>query len=218
VGVGALALHRDIEHADDELLDGFGVLKAAAPLVGHFPIRARGTFGGSVAHGDPASEWCMLTLLLDGDVVVRGEDGERTVPASEFFLGFFTTALAPGEILTEIRFARAPAAAALEEFARRQGDFAIVAAAAAVDRDGDGTCTGARVVIGGVDEIPLRVEAAEEVLAGSDLGDEAIEEAAQVAAREVDPSSDVHGSAEYRKRLTAVLLRRALHRAVADGA
>jgi aerobic carbon-monoxide dehydrogenase medium subunit len=214
--VGALALHRDIEFADDDLLDGFGVLKATAPLVGHMPIRARGTFGGSVAHGDPASEWCMLALLLDAEIVVRGPEGERTVPASEFFRGFFETALEPGEILTEVRFPRAPGHAALEEFARRHGDFAIVAAAAAVDREG-GSCTHARVVIGGVDEVPLRVAEAEEALAGSDLGDEAIEEAAHAAARAVEPSSDVHGSAEYRKRLTAVLLGRALRRAVGDG-
>ena len=104
--IGALALHREIEHADDDLLGGFGVLKAAAPLVGHFPIRARGTFGGSVAHGDPASEWCMLTMLLDGEIVARGPDGERVIPAADFFLGFFTTALEPGEILTEVRLAR----------------------------------------------------------------------------------------------------------------
>jgi len=215
--IGALALHREIEFADDALLDGFGVLKATAPLVGHLPIRARGTFGGSVAHGDPASEWCMLTLLLDGEIVARGPEGERTIPAGDFFLGFFTTALEPGEILTEIRFPTPRPRAALEEFARRHGDFAIVAAAAAVGAD-DGTCTHARVVIGGVDEVPLRVEAAEEVLTGSDLGPEAITEAAETAARVVEPSSDIHGSAEYRKRLAAVLLRRALERAVRDGA
>ena len=211
--IGALALHREIEHADDDLLGGFGVLKAAAPLVGHFPIRARGTFGGSVAHGDPASEWCMLTMLLDGEIVARGPDGERVIPAADFFLGFFTTALEPGEILTEVRLADPPDGAAIEEFARRHGDFAIVAAAAAIDVE-DGACTRARVVVGGVDEVPLRVEAAEEVLAGSDLGAEAIEEAAQAAARAVEPASDIHGSAEYRKKLTAVLLRRALTRAV----
>ncbi|HWT23040.1 MAG TPA: xanthine dehydrogenase family protein subunit M [Solirubrobacteraceae bacterium] len=214
--IGALALHREIEHGDDELLEGFGVLKAAAPLVGHFPIRARGTFGGSVAHGDPASEWCILTLLLDGEIVARAPGGERTIPAADFFLGFFTTALEPGEIVSEVRFARPAPHAALEEFARRHGDFAIVAAAAAVDTDDGGTCTHARVVIGGVDEVPLRVEAAEAILTGSDLGEEAIEEAARVAEREVEPSADIHGSAEYRKHLTAVLLRRALRRAVGD--
>ena len=214
--VGGLTLHREIEHADDELLDGFGVLKAAAPLVGHMPIRSRGTFGGSVAHADPSAEWCMLTLLLDGEIVARSAEGERTIAADDLFLGFFTTTLEPGEILTEVRFRRPLRQAAIEEFARRHGDFAIVAAAAAVDVDGD-RMKDARVVVGGVDEVPLRVEAAEEVLLGSDLSEEAIEEAAQVAAREVEPASDIHGSAEYRKTLTAVLLRRALRRAVADG-
>ena len=214
--VGALTLHRELEHADDELLDGFGVLKAAAPLVGHMPIRSRGTFGGSVAHGDPSAEWCMLTLLLDGEVVARSAEGERVIAAADLFLGFFTTALEPGEILTEVRFAQPLRQAAIEEFARRHGDFAIVAVAAGVESE-DGACRRARVVAGGVDEVPLRIEAAEEILVGSDLGEEAIEEAAQVAAGEVEPASDVHGSARYRKQLTAVLLRRALRKAVGDG-
>jgi aerobic carbon-monoxide dehydrogenase medium subunit len=215
--IGALAPHREVETADDALLDGFGVLKAAAPFVGHFPIRARGTFGGSIAHGDPASEWCMLALALDAEIVARGPEGERTIPAAEFFFGFFTTALEPGELLTEVRFPRPVPRAALEEFSRRHGDFAIVAAAVALQGD-DGACERASIVIGGVDEVPLRVEAAERVLAGSDLSPEALEEAAQTAAREVDPSGDVHGSAEYRKKLTAVMVRRALTRAVAGGA
>ena len=168
--IGGLTVHREIEHADDELLDGFGVLKAAAPLVGHMPIRSRGTFGGSVAHADPSAEWCMLTLLLDGEIVARGAEGERTIAADDFFLGFFTTALEPGEMLTEVRFRRPLRQAAIEEFARRHGDFAIVAVAAGVESD-NGSCSHARVVIGGVDEVPLRVEAAEEVLLGSDLGE-----------------------------------------------
>jgi carbon-monoxide dehydrogenase medium subunit len=214
--IGALTVHREVETADDELLGGFGILKAAAPFVGHLPIRARGTFGGSIAHGDPASEWCLLARLLDAEVVARGPEGERTIPAADFFLGFFTTALEPGELLTEVRFPRPMPRAALEEFARRHGDFAIVAAAVAVE-GADGSCDRASVVIGGVDEVPVRIEAAERVLAGSDLSAEAIEEAAQTAAKEVDPSGDVHGSAEYRRKLTAVLVRRALTRAVADG-
>jgi aerobic carbon-monoxide dehydrogenase medium subunit len=214
--IGALTVHRDVEKADDELLEGFGVLKAAAPFVGHFPIRARGTFGGSIAHGDPSSEWCMLARLLDAEVVARGPEGERTIPAADFFFGFFTTALEPGELLTEVRFPHPMPRAALEEFARRHGDFAIVAAAVAVEGE-DGSCERAAVVVGGVDEVPVRVEAAERVLTASDLSAEAIEEAAQTAAKEVDPSGDVHGSAEYRRKLTAVLVRRALTRAVAHG-
>jgi carbon-monoxide dehydrogenase medium subunit len=209
--IGALALHRDVEHARDDLLDGFGVLKHAAPLVGHMPIRARGTFGGSVAHGDPASEWCLLAVALGAEIVARGPDGERTIPADEFFLGFFTTALEPGELLCEVRFPAPRPRAALEEFARRHGDYAIVAAAVALDGE-------PRVVIGGVDAVPVRAGAAEAVLAGGEPDAEAIEEAAQAAAGEVDPGSDVHGSADYRRKLTAVMVRRALHRAVGDGA
>ena len=209
--IGALALHRDVEHARDDLLDGFGVLKQAAPLVGHLPIRARGTFGGSVAHGDPASEWCLLAVALGAEIVARGPDGERTIPADEFFLGFFTTALEPGELLCEVRFPAPRPRAALEEFARRHGDYAIVAAAVALDGE-------PRVVIGGVDAVPVRAGAAEAVLAGGEPDAEAIEEAAQAAAGEVDPGSDVHGSADYRRKLTAVMVRRALHRAVGDGA
>jgi carbon-monoxide dehydrogenase medium subunit len=188
------------------------VLKRTAPLVGHLPIRARGTFGGSIAHGDPASEWCMLAVALGAEIVARGPGGERVVPADEFFFGFFTTALEPGELLCEVRLPAPRPRAALEEFSRRHGDYAIVAAAVNVDGD-----AGTRVVVGGVDEVPLRVEAAERVLRESDLTPDALEEAAQTAAREVDPSSDVHGSKEYRRRLTAVVVRRALERAVADG-
>jgi carbon-monoxide dehydrogenase medium subunit len=215
--IGALTVHREVETAPDDLVEGFEVLKEAAPLVGHFPIRSRGTFGGSVAHGDPSSEWCMLSLLLDAEIVARGPEGERTIPASEFFLGFFTTALEPGEVLTEVRLPRAMPRAAIEEFARRHGDYGIVATAVGVRGDG-GACAEARIVIGGVDEVPVRIEAAEAVLVGSDLDEEAIEEAAQIASREVEPATDVHGSAEYRKHLTAVLVRRALRRAVAHGA
>ena len=209
--IGALALHRDVEHARDDLLDGFGVLKQAAPLVGHLPIRARGTFGGSIAHGDPASEWCLLAVALGAEIVARGPDGDRTIPADEFFLGFFTTALEPGELLCEVRFPEPRPRSALAEFARRHGDYAIVAAAVALDGE-------PRVVIGGVDAVPVRATAAEALLAGAEPDPEAIEEAAQAAAGEVYPGSDVHGSADYRRKLTAVMVRRALHRAVGDGA
>ena len=216
--IGALARHREVEHlGDPELVAGYEVLPAAARWVGHLPIRTRGTFGGSIAHADPSAEWCMLAVLLDAIVVLAGPDGQRELPASDFFRGFFTTALEPGELLVEVRFPRPRPHAALQEFARRHGDFAIVAAAVAVDLDGD-RISDARVVVGGVEEVPLRVEAAERALEGAGPGDEAFEEAGRAAAGEVDPSSDVHGSAEYRKELTAVLVRRALADATArDG-
>ena len=212
--VGALATHREVELLRDPgVVAGYEVLPRAARWVGHYPIRARGTFGGSIAHADPSAEWCMLALLLDATIVATGPDGEREIPASDFFLGFFTTSLEPGELLTEVRFPRPRPHAALHEFARRHGDFAIVAAAVAVDVDGD-RMTDARVVVGGVDEVPLRVEAAEQALEGAAPGAESFADAGRAAAAAVDPSSDVHGSAQYRKDLTDVLVRRALAEAI----
>jgi aerobic carbon-monoxide dehydrogenase medium subunit len=212
--IGALTTHREVEMLrDPEVVAGYELLPRAARWVGHYPIRTRGTFGGSVAHADPSAEWCMLALLLDATIVARGPDGEREIPAADFFLGFFTSALEPGELLVEVRFPRPRPHAALHEFARRHGDFAIVAVAVAVDVDGDRLCD-ARVVVGGVDEIPLRIEAAEQALDGAAPGAEAFAEAGRASAAAVDPSSDVHGSAQYRKDLTDVLVRRALAEAL----
>jgi aerobic carbon-monoxide dehydrogenase medium subunit len=212
--VGALTLHREVEQLDDPaVVDGYELLPRAARWVGHYPIRTRGTFGGSVAHADPSAEWCMLAVLLDATVVVSGPQGEREIPAADFFLGFFTTAMEPGELLVEVRFPRPRSHAALQEFARRHGDFAIVAAAVAVEVDGN-RMADARIVIGGVDEIPLRANDAEQVLEGAEPGAEAFAEAGRAAGAAVEPSADIHGSAEYRKELTAVLVRRALAEAV----
>jgi len=215
--IGALTSHAEVEGMTaPELLDGFSVLKDAARWVGHYPIRTRGTFGGSVAHADPAAEWCMLAVLLDAEILARGPDGERTITAPEFLLGFLTNALEPGELLVEVRFPRPAPRAALQEFARRRGDFAIVAAAVALDVEGE-TCRSARIVIGGVDDVPVRVSEAEEALAGNALEGGAFEEAGQAAARAVDPASDIHGSADYRRHLTAVLVTRALVEAAGPG-
>jgi carbon-monoxide dehydrogenase medium subunit len=212
--IGALTVHREIETLrDPDVVAGYELLPRAARWVGHYPIRTRGTFGGSIAHADPSAEWCLLAVLLDAAIVVRGRDGEREIPAGDFFLGFFTSALEPGELLVEVRFPRPRRHAALHEFARRHGDFAIVAVAVAVDVDGD-RLRDARVVVGGVDEVPLRVEAAEQALEGAAPGAEAFGEAGRAAAAAVDPSSDVHGTAQYRRDLTDVLVRRALAEAI----
>jgi carbon-monoxide dehydrogenase medium subunit len=212
--IGALTLHREVELLrDPDIVSGYELLPRAARWVGHYPIRTRGTFGGSVAHADPSAEWCMLAVLLDATIVVLGADGEREIPAADFFLGFFTTALEPDELLVEVRFPRPRPHAAIHEFARRHGDFAIVAAAVAVDLDGD-VMREPRIVIGGVDDVPLRVETAERALDGAAPGGEAFAAAGRAAAEAVEPSSDVHGSAEYRKELTDVLVRRALAEAI----
>jgi carbon-monoxide dehydrogenase medium subunit len=214
--IGALTPHRWVEEMEDpDLLEGFSVLKRAARWVGHYPIRTLGTFGGSIAHADPAAEWCMLAMLLDTEVLVVGPEGKRTIPASDFFHGFFMTALEPDEMVVEVRFPEPAPRAAMQEFARRAGDYGIVAAAAALNvRNGE--CRSARVVLGGVADVPLRVPEAERVLEGADIGREAFEEAGREAARGIDPPSDVQGTADYRRDLSAVLVRRALTEAAGD--
>jgi aerobic carbon-monoxide dehydrogenase medium subunit len=214
--IGALALHRDLEQpAEPGLLSGFGVLPRAAKYIGHYAIRAAGTFGGSIAHADPAAEWCMAALLFDAEIVACGPSGDRVIPAARFFRGFLETALQPDEMIVEVRLPAPRPHAAISEFARRHGDFAIVAAAAAIDHAG-GTCRDARVVLGGVAGTVQRASGAETALIGSDLGADAIAAAAAAAAAETDPPGDIHGSAEYRQHLVRVLVGRALQEAIAD--
>lgn len=209
--IGALARHRDLLDAsiagDD---DGYGAVGRVVPLVGHEPIRTRGTFGGSLAHADPAAEWPLLAVLLDAELVLLGPAGRRMVPAAAFLKGYFSTALEPDELLVEARFPRPWRGTAVQEHTRRHGDFAVVSAAAAVDVDADGRCIAARAALGAVADVPLRIADAERVLVGSRLEDEALGEAAAIAGGAIDPSSDVHASGAHRRRLAAVLLRRAL--------
>jgi carbon-monoxide dehydrogenase medium subunit len=220
--IGALTTHHAVETSRDPgVADGYDVLRRAARWVGHYPIRTRGTFGGSIAHADPSAEWPMLALLLDAEIVAVGPEGERTIPAAELFQGFMMTSLAPDELLTEVRFPAPAPHAAISEFARRHGDFAIVAAAVALEMD-DGTqngspvCRSARVVLGGVADAPVRVAEAEEALAGATLDDGTLAAAGRAAADAIDPPSDLHGSGDYRRELAGVLIRRAVKEATGD--
>jgi aerobic carbon-monoxide dehydrogenase medium subunit len=214
--IGALTPHRAVETTrDPAVLDGFGVLPRSAHWIGHYPIRVRGTFGGSIAHADPASEWCLLAVLLEARIVLRGPDGERTVPAGEFFLGLYETAADPGEMITEIWFPRPARRTALTEFAQRQGDFAIVAAAVSAQVTGD-TCDAVRIVLGGVASRPLLLDTGE--LAGSPATAATWQAAGELAAAAIDPPSDGHASGDYRKRLAATLVTRALTEATGAGA
>src|ERR687884_1568706 len=194
--IGALTPHRWVEEMEDpDLLEGFSVLKRAARWVGHYPIRTLGTFGGSIAHADPSAEWCMLAMLLDAEIVADGPEGERGIPAPAFFCGFFMTALEPDEMIVEVRFAKPAPHAAMQEFARRAGDFAITSAAVALDiRDGE--CRSARIVLGGVADVPLRISEAERVLEGVEPNQEAFEEAGQEGTMGIEPPPDLQGAAQ----------------------
>jgi len=206
--IGALTTHRTVETSRDAaVISNFGVLPRSAHWIGHYPIRSRGTFGGSIAHADPASEWCLLAVLLDAQVVLTGPRGQRAVPAAEFFQGYYTTAASPDEMITELWFPRPEPHAVLTEFAPRQGDFAVVAAAVALDAD-DGVCRSGRVVLGGVGPQPVQVEAS--ALAGQPAVPATWHAMGEHAAAQIDPADDTHGSSEYRRRLTATLVARAL--------
>jgi carbon-monoxide dehydrogenase medium subunit len=209
--VGALTTHRTVETSrDPAVLRDYGVLPRSARWIGHYPIRSRGTFGGSIAHADPASEWCLLAVLLEALVVLTGPAGRREIPAAEFFQGYYTTAASPDEMLTELWFPRPEPNAVLTEFAVRQGDFAVVAAAVSlvVDR---GVCRSGRVVLGGVG--PQPVEIAASALTGQPAGPGIWQAMGEDAASQIDPPDDTHGSSEYRRRLTVTLVSRALAKA-----
>jgi aerobic carbon-monoxide dehydrogenase medium subunit len=217
VRIGALTRHLALQNTDHPGPIG-SLLRRAAARIGHLPIRTRGTFGGSLAHCDAASEWCLVARLLDADVTVRSaRNGERTVAAADFFQMIFTTALEPDEILTSVALPRLDDSyrTGIAEFARRAGDFAIVAATSAVQLT-DGVVTDARVCLGGVGDIPFRSRAAESALLGQEWNPEVISAAAAAAAAEVDPPSDAHGDAEYRRDLVSALLTRSLQQSDAD--
>ena len=212
---GAMTRQRTIEFSD-VVRRRLPLLTEATALVGHLPIRTRGTIGGSIAHADPSAEYPAVLAALDGTVVVRGPRGERTLRPTELFQSYLTTSLGPEEILVEVRLPAMAAGAgfAFEEFSRRHGDFAIVGVAAMLVGD-EQRCTTARLATAGAGPTPLRLRSAEEILERDGLSDTAIDTAAARAAELVDPDSDIHASAAYRRNLTRVLTGRALRRAKA---
>lgn len=212
--LGALARDRDVE-LSAAVRQHCPVLTEALRHVGHVEIRHRGTVCGSLAHADPAAELPVVALALDAELLARSARGTRTIAAARFFVSTLTTALAEDELLAE---ARVPVLApdvgwGFVELARRQGDFAIAAVAALLERDADGRCARARVVLGGVDVTPIRAEAAEQVLVGEPLTEKRFGDAAHAAVERLGPPSDVHASSAYRKKVAAVLVERALRTA-----
>jgi CO/xanthine dehydrogenase FAD-binding subunit len=188
------------------------LLAEATHWVGHPAIRSRGTVGGVIAHSDPAAEYLAVLTALDGEVVVRSRSGERVAKPDDFFVTFLTTSLAPDEMVTEVRFPtiRPEAGCAFVEFSRRHGDFAIVGVAAIVELDEGGKCGEARIALCGVGGAPFRARDSENMLKGEAMSERTIEAAADRVGKQVNPESDLHGSAEYRKHLARVLTRRAL--------
>ena len=209
--IGARTRHLAVQNTNHSGPLG-SLLRSAAAHVGHLPIRTRGTFGGSIAHCDAASEWCLVAAALDAEMVaVSAARGERTIAAADFFRSIFTTALEPDEILVAVTLPLLGDSwlTGISEFARRAGDFGIVTTTAALNVV-DQIVTEARISLGGVHEVPFRSRAAETLLQGQPLTSELVAAAAEAAADEVDPPSDAHGDAAYRRDLVRALLPRAI--------
>jgi carbon-monoxide dehydrogenase medium subunit len=212
--LGSMVRHRVIERSEVVRREN-PLLASAVRFIGHAAIRTRGTIGGSLAHADPAAELPMLLVALDGEVEARSSRSGRTVPASELFEGFLTTSLHADELLTSIRIPALPSGTgwSFQEFSRRSGDFAIVGVAATVRLDDDGNVAEARLALSGVDTVPVRATSTESMLAGQTPSDDLWSSAGREAAAHLEPSSDLHGSAAYRKQLASVLAQRALSEA-----
>jgi aerobic carbon-monoxide dehydrogenase medium subunit len=214
--IGAMTRHRDLE-ISAEVAVAEPLLARAAREIGHLAIRNRGTIGGSLAHADPAAEWPLVAVALDAQLTLRSVAGARTIAARDFFVGPLTTALEPTEMLTELAFPAAPpdSGFGFSELSRRPGDFAIVAVACRVVRDETGACRASTLAVGGAHGTPIHVAEVEGILRGSHGEADALRSAAEAVTRRVDPGSDVHGSADYRRRMAGVLARRALGEACA---
>ena len=212
LAIGAMTRMCELERSP-EVAVAAPLAAEAIGLVAHAPVRNCGTVGGSLAHADPAAELPAVVLALDAELVAAGPAGTRTIPAAEFFTGPYSTALAPEEILTEVRLPVWPGGHAFTEFSRIYANFAVVAVAALVDTDGD-RIGRVSVALAGVGPAPVRASSAERALPGTSGDDEAIRAAAEAAAADLSPAGDVHASAQTRLTLAQAYLRRGLKLAV----
>ena len=216
--LGAMVRWRDILD-DARLRTAHPLLVAAVTQVAHYQIRNRGTIGGSIAHADPAAEIPGIAVTCEAEIAVVGSAGPRAIKAQDFFLGPLTTALAADEIIIEIRFPAWPQSRrfGFREFARRRGDFAMAAAALWYDEDA-GKARNAHVGVIGVGDRPQRLFPVEAVLNGRVVDETAIAAAEAAAAAAVDPQTDIHASADYRRALTGTMVERALRDAAGSPA
>ena len=213
---GTLAVGAMTRQAALASVDAVPLLMHALPLIGHFQIRNRGTVGGSIAHADPAAELPAVALALDAELEIAGSSGTRTQAASEFFTGTWMTSLEPDEVLARVRFPvwSGRAGFAVDEVARRMGDFALVGAACGVELVENDHVDRAAIALFGMGSTPLRASAAEAALRGAAGTAEELAEIGQLAVGDLDPPEDIHASTSYRRRVGAHVVARALTRAL----
>lgn len=216
LAIGAMTRQRQVER-DALIAQRAPLIAETMPYIAHPQIRNRGTVGGSLAHADPAAELPAVAIALDTHLKVRSQQGERWVPARDFFVGLFATVLQPTEMLTEIAVPPMPPRAgwSFQEVARRHGDYALAGVACVVTLDENEKCQNARLVFMGLGGQPIDAQKAVQLLKGETPTPQAIQAAAQAVDAEIDPSSDIHASAAFRRHLAQVLARRVLEKAVA---
>jgi aerobic carbon-monoxide dehydrogenase medium subunit len=214
--VGTMVRQCSVERND--AAQSVPLLVRAIPLIGHFQIRNRGTIGGSIAHADPAAELPAVALALDAEMEIASSTESRRVPAREFFAGTWTTTIEPDELLVAIRFPvwSGRCGFAIDEVARRMGDFALTGAACGVELDDAGAVRRAVIALLGMGPTPVRADAAEAALVGTTPATTDLAAPAELAVRELDPPVDVHASAAYRTAVGAHVVERALARALEE--
>jgi aerobic carbon-monoxide dehydrogenase medium subunit len=207
--IGAMTPHAEVAGHDE-----LGVAARAAGLIADQQVRNRGTIGGSLAHADPASDLPAVVLACDGEVVARGQSGERTVAAADLFQDYLTTSLGPDEVITEVRLpAMDGFGFGYQKFNRRAEDWAMVGVCALVKKGSDGSCEDVRIGLTHMGSTPLRASAAEQALRGQGLDSGSIGRAAEQAAEGTEPPGDLNATPDYKRHLARVLTRRALEEA-----
>jgi aerobic carbon-monoxide dehydrogenase medium subunit len=212
LAIGALTRHRDL-HNNEFVKEHCGIVGYTAGLLGDPSVQHRGTIGGTLAHGDPAGDMPSVVTALEATLVVQGPDGERTVPAGEFFQDYLFTALEPEEVVTEVRVPKLGSNTgwSYKKFARRSQDWAIVGVAAVVEKE-NGSISSARIGLTSMGSTPLRATSTEQALSGASA--EQVAEAANVADEGTSPATDDAASAEFRRHLARVWTRRAVEEAL----
>jgi aerobic carbon-monoxide dehydrogenase medium subunit len=207
--IGPMTRHADLQDTPE-----LGVASRAASLIADQQVRNRGTIGGSLAHGDPASDMPAVLVACEGELTVRGTGGERTIAAADLFQDYLTTSLAQDEVITEVRLpALEGYGVGYQKFTRRAEDWAMVGVAALVKKGADGSCEDVRIGLTNMASTPIRASAAENALRGGALDAESLAAAAGQAAEGTDPPGDLNATPEYKRHLARVLTRRALEEA-----
>lgn len=215
VRIGAMRRHRQTAFESD-LKAAHQVVSGAASQIANPPVRNMGTIGGSISFADPAADYPPSLVAANAEIEIAGPEGRRCIPAEDFFLGWYETALEPGEIVTAVILPPVPASSIgqYEKLCRIAGDFALASVAMTIDFDASNTVSTLRLAVGGCGGGPVRVEAAEDALIGTRLETDAIAAAAELLVAELDPVDDVRGSAEYRLKVVPRLLQRAFNNLV----